>query len=152
MDKRGPVHLGGTWFLVHPKKLYPSFLIQILFCFLFKVHFHTCSLLFNFHAPLPCVLESPLRNRSHHPPPELRPLRYPAQLPPLGWAAPPMEDWRDLKANALRPRLVSMDTGAEAPGGSVEQRKHSPLTIRWYHYVTPFGNRSRQMVIAYSDQ
>ena len=53
-------------------------------------------------------------------------LRYPAQLPPLGWSPSPMPghmaplgpigamepDWRDIKAN-LRPRIVSMD-GAEA--------------------------------------
>ncbi|CAK9009200.1 unnamed protein product [Durusdinium trenchii] len=63
---------------------------------------------------------------------------YPAQLPPLGWAAPPMEDWRDLKANALRPRLVSMDTGAEAKEW-LERRLEASVTEQRDQISRRFG-------------
>ncbi|CAK9014209.1 unnamed protein product [Durusdinium trenchii] len=69
---------------------------------------------------------------------ERQPCQYPAQLPPLGWAAPPMEDWRDLKANALRPRLVSMDTGAEAKEW-LERRLEASVTEQRDQISRRFG-------------
>ncbi|CAK9078011.1 Ankyrin-2 [Durusdinium trenchii] len=49
-----------------------------------------------------------------------------------------MEDWRDLKANALRPRLVSMDTGAEAKEW-LERRLEASVTEQRDQISRRFG-------------